>query len=125
MNSTNLPQEPDSIKDSSEEVRNFFDRYYLKEITFPVNQIDATVGYFLKRGFEEQAAKSLSIVLLGQARQDGVNVFQLIDTLKGLTDIQLSAVVTEILNTYREKTSLLGYLKKQPELTIESRNIRV
>lgn len=124
MKPTNLPQDQE-IKDSSQEVRNFFDRFYQKEISFPVNQIDATVGHFLKRGFEEQAAKSLAIVLLGQARQDNVNIFQLIDTLKGLTDIQLSAIVTEILNNYREKTSILGYRKQQSELTIESRNIRV
>jgi hypothetical protein len=126
MKPTNLPQNDNAeFNDSSQEVRNFFDKFYQKEISFPVNQIDATVGYFLKRGFEEQAAKSLTIVLLSQARQDNVNVFQLIDTLKGLTDIQLSAIVTEILNSYREKTSILGYRKQQTELTIESRNIRV
>jgi S-adenosylmethionine:diacylglycerol 3-amino-3-carboxypropyl transferase len=111
--------------DSSEEVRNFFDRYYQKEVTFPVQQIDAVVGYFLKRGFDEISAKSISILLLNQARVDNVNVFQLVDTLKGLTDVQLSAIVTEILNTYREKTSTLGFKKQVEELTTESRNIRV
>jgi S-adenosylmethionine:diacylglycerol 3-amino-3-carboxypropyl transferase len=111
--------------DSSEEVKNFFDRYYQKEVTFPVQQIDAVVGYFLKRGFEEISAKSISILLLNQSRVDNVNVFQLVDTLKGLTDVQLSAVVTEILNTYRERTSTLGFKKQVEELTTESRNIRV
>lgn len=123
MTPNNLPQT--SNTDSSEEVKNFFDRFYQKEITFPVNQIDAVVGYFTKRGFDEQAAKSIGIVLLSQSRADNINVFQLVDTLKGLTDVQLSAVVTEILNTYREKTSTLGYKKQVEELTIESRNIRV
>lgn len=123
MKPNNLPQIANL--DSSEEVRSFFDRYYQKEITFPVDQIDAVVGYFLKRGFEETAAKSISILLLSQSRLDNVNVFQLVDTLKGLTDVQLSAVVTEILNSYRERTSTLGFKKQVEELTIESRNIRV
>lgn len=123
MTPSNLPKIANL--DSSEEVRNFFDRYYQKEISFPVNQIDAVVGYFLKRGFEELAAKSISILLLSQAKVDNVNVFQLVDTLKGLTDVQLSAIVTEILNTYREKTSTLGFKKQVQELTIESRNIKV
>ena len=123
MKPNNIPQLTNL--DSSEEVRAFFDRYYQTEVTFPVNQIDSVLGYFLKRGFEETAAKSITTLLLNQARVDNVNVFQLVDTLKGLTDVQLSAVVTEILNTYRERTSTLGFKKQLEELTIESRNIRV
>lgn len=119
----NLPSSPSN--DSSDEVRNFFDRYYQKEITFPVNQIDAVVGFFLKRGFEEEPAKGIGITLLSQARVDNVNVFQLLDTLKGLTDVQLNSVISEILNAYREKTSILGYKKEVDSSTIDTRNIRV
>jgi hypothetical protein len=119
---SNLP--PTEAIDSSEEVKSFFDKYFRHQITFPSNQIDAVVGFFLKRGFDDQASKSTAIVLLNQARLDGVNVFQLLDTLKGLNDAQLSAVVTEVLNSYREKTSILGYKILTTEETIESRNIR-
>lgn len=110
--------------DSGEEVKDFFDQYFRSQITFPASQIDAVIGYFIKRGFDEDAARSTSIVLLNQAKLDGVNVFQLIDTLKNLTDLQLSAVVTEILNSYRQKTSSLGYTITTIEETAESRNIR-
>lgn len=119
---SNLP--PTEPIDSSEEVKSFFDKYFRSQITFPSNQIDAVVGFFLKRGFDEQSAKSTSIVLLNQSKIDNVNVFKLLDTLKALSDAQLSAVVTEILNTYREKTSILGYKILTTEETIESRNIR-
>lgn len=107
MQATNLP--PVSNTESAEEVRAFFDKYFQHQITFPSNQIDGVLGFFLKRGFQEQAAKSTAIVLLNQARLDGVNVFQLVDTLSGLTDVQLSRVVTEVMNAYREKTSALGF----------------
>jgi hypothetical protein len=123
MNTTlNLP--PSLTSDSSEEVRSFFNRYFQHQITFPSNQIDAVIGYFLKRGFQEQAAKSTAIVLLNQARVDNVSVFKLLDTLKGLTDAQLSQVVTEILNIYRERSSMLGFKIIKNDETTESRNIR-
>ena len=100
-----------------------FQAIFLHQITFPSNQIDAIVGYFLKRGFDEQAARSVSIVLLNQARLENVNPFKLIDTLKGVTDVQLSQVVAEVQNLYREKTSALGYRSTVVEETLESRNI--
>lgn len=109
--------------DSSQEVRSFFDKYFRHQITFPSNQIDAVIGFFLKRGFDEESARSTGIVLLNQARLDNVNVFQLIDTLKTVSDAQLSAVVTEVLNSYRERTSILGYKILTVEETTESRNI--
>lgn len=119
---TNLPTQ--TPIDSSQEVKTFFDKFFRHQITFPSNQIDAVVGYFLKRGFDTDAARSTGIVLLNQARLDNVNVFQLLDSLKGLTDVQLSAVVTQVLNSYREKTSSLGYKILTVEETTESRNIR-
>jgi len=120
--SINLP--PVDATDSSQEVKSFFDKYFRHQITFPSNQIDAVVGFFLKRGFDEEAARSTGIVILNQARLDDVNVFKLLDTLKGLADAQLSSVVTEVLNAYRERTSTLGYKITTVEETTESRNIR-
>jgi hypothetical protein len=119
----NLPKSG-VVNDSSDEVKDFFDQYFKQKLTFPAAQIDAVIGYFLKRGFSEASAKSTSIVLLTQARQDDINVFRLLDTLTGLNDVQLSKVVTEVLNTSREKTSMLGYKILIMEDTLESRNIR-
>ena len=107
------------------EVRDFFDKFFLHQITFPSNQIDAVLGFFLKRGFDEEAARSTGIVLLNQARLDNVGVFELIDTLKGLTDVQLGKVVAEVLNAYREQTSTLGYKVMSIVDTYESRNVVV
>ena len=75
-------------------------------------------------GFDEQAARSTGIILLNQARIDNINPFELIDSLTGLSDVQLSQVVTSVLNTYRDKTSSLGYKLIIVDETLESRNIR-
>lgn len=124
--SSNLPLSPSSATvDSSTSVKQFFDKYYTQKISFPSNQIDAVVGFFLKHGFDQESARSVSIVLLNQARADNVNVFQLVDTLKALTDVQLSQVVAQVLNTYREKVSLLGYRIAPLVDLYESRNILV
>jgi len=123
---SNLPQEQTARGNgNNQEVRALFDKFFLHQITFPSNQIDAVLGFFLKRGFDDEAARSTGIVLLNQARLDNVNVFELIDTLKGLTDVQLAKVVTEVLNSYREQTSTLGYKVMSLAETYESRNILV
>lgn len=111
--------------DSSTEVKQFFDKFFVNQISFPSNQIDAVVGFFLKHDFDVESARSTAIVLLNQARIDNINVFELLDTLKYLTDVQLSQVVAQVLNAYREKISLLGYRIAPISDTYESRNILV
>jgi hypothetical protein len=123
MSSNNLPIITDN--DSGAEVKQFFDKFFVSEVSFPSNQIDAVLGFFLKHGFDQESARSTSIVLLNQARVDNVNVFELVDTLKKLTEIQLSQVVAQVLNAYRENTSLLGYRIASLADNYESRNILV
>ena len=122
MAATNIPAE---TSDSSLNVKQFFDKFFVSEVTFPSNEVDAVVGFFLKHGFDVESSRSTAIVLLNQAKVDNIKVFKLIDTLKALTDVQLSQVVAQILNTYREKTSLLGYRIAPLANEFESRNILV
>ena len=117
----NLPQSTTDNRDTKE----FFNKYFTHKISFPANEIDAVVAFFLANGFDETSASSTSIVLLNQARVDNISVFQLVDSLKKLSDTELSQVVAQILNCYREKTSLLGYRIAPLEDNFESRNILV
>jgi hypothetical protein len=119
----NLPSTTST--DSSSEVRSFFDKFFLHEVSFPAAEIDVTVSFFLKRGFDITASRSVAIVILNQARNDNVNIFKLIDTLKGLTDVQLNQVVAEVLNSYREKTSVMGYRIATVTDTFEYRNVLI
>jgi hypothetical protein len=119
---SNLPLD---TSQNSQEVRTFFDKFFLGQITFPSNQIDAVLGFFIKRGFGEQAARSTGIVLLNQAKLDGINIFEILDNLKSLNDAQLSQVITEVLNYYRVQTSVLGYKVSNNSNTFENRNILV
>ena len=87
--------------------------------------MDAVVGFFEKRGFEKNAAISTTTTLLNQAKIDQVKIFELLDTLKGLDNIQLSTVVTEVLNYNRLNTSTLGFKVTNNDNTLEKRNVVV
>ena len=118
---SNLPitqtQEPKT------ETRRFFDHITKPTLTFATNDVDAMVGYFESRGFSKQSAISTATVLLTQAKIDGINAFTLIDTLKGIDDVKLSSIVTEILNANRSKISSLGYKDTTASNQTEKRNI--
>jgi hypothetical protein len=107
------------------ENKTILDKYFQQEITFPAEQIDVVQGFFLKRGFAIDAARSIAIVLLNQARIDKINVFQLLDKLKEVNENQLSQIITDILNAYRDNSSSLGFKHIDQVNTLENRDILV
>ncbi len=110
--------------DSSDQAKRFFNNYYQQKVAVSGAQLDAAIAFFRGRGFSETAAQSVAGVLIAQAKIDKVNVFKLIDTLKGLTEVQLSAVVREILNRNRIRISTLGERKdNSPNIQYELRNV--
>ena len=110
-------------KKSDEDVRLFFDKYLTKSINFNDNDLNSVVGFFENKGFDKSSAISVSIVMLQQAKLDNIKVFKLLDTLKGYQDIQLSAVVAEVLNYNRKRTSAIGFKKENTDNRLEKRNI--
>jgi len=111
-------------QDSATETKQFFDRYFVDNISYPSNQVDAVVAFFKKRGFDDVASNSVAAILLQQAKVDNVNVFKLLDTLKGLESRQLSAVIAQVLNASRSKISTIGYRNTEKQTPLETRNIR-
>jgi len=122
----NIPPKTEIDKlDSGAKVREFYNTYYTEKFSFPVNQIDAMVGFFERRGFDKSSATATTTILLQQAKLDNVNPFTLLDTLKGLDDLSISAVVAEILNYNREKISTIGFKIEDIVERTEARNIIV
>jgi len=110
-------------KRSDRDVRLFFDKYYTKEISFTDNDLNSVVGYFESKGFDTSSAIAVATVLLKQSKLDGVKVYQIIDTLKKYEDLQLSAIVAEILNYNRKRTSAVGFKRREQTNKAETRNI--
>jgi hypothetical protein len=120
---SNLPLSTTNT-DSASNTKQFFNTYYQSPVTLSADQIDAVVGFFTSRGFDQTAAVSTASVLLTQAKVENVNVFKILDTLKTLSDVQLSSVVREILNYNRLRISILGYKVDRSDVNhYELRNI--
>lgn len=109
----------------SNSVQSFFNLPSVESFSYNSQDVDAVVGYFQKRGFDQTAAINTAGVLLRQAAQDNLPVFELIDTLKGLNDVQLSSLVAQILNINRNKCSVIGYRVTNRQNLFDQRNILV
>lgn len=107
MTKTNLP--PNTNSDSADFTKDFFNSYYTEGISLSASDIDNSVGFFRSRGFDVSASNSIAATLLSQSKIEKVNIFEILDTLKGLNDLQLSRIVSEILNYNRLNTSKLAY----------------
>lgn len=107
---TNLPSQQRS--DSAEVTKRFFETYTERPLEFNAVDVDSTVTFFESRGFSGDAALTVSGVLLKQAKLDNMPIFQILDSLKDFSGLQLSTLVAEILNNDRTPTSSLGF--KQP-----------
>ena len=86
-----------------------FNTYQTAPVELSSTVLAAMKGYFTNRDFGEVAAESIAITIMTQAKQDGYNPMQILDTLKGLSNVELSGLVSEILNYNRFKSSSLGY----------------
>jgi hypothetical protein len=118
---TNLPSV--TIEDSAASTKLFFDLYGREPLQFNVNDAEATIGFFTNRGFDADAAIITASTLLKQAKLDNVPIFQLLDTLSGLTGVELNFLIAEILNNNRPSTSTLGFRNQTLVKTNQIRNI--
>lgn len=110
-------------KRSDRDVQLFFDTYFTKPVNFNDNELTAVKAFFESRGFEESSAIAVSVPILNQAKADNVKVFELLDSLKNINDLQLSSIVAEILNYNRRRTSVIGFKRERDISKFESRNI--
>lgn len=104
---TSLPAR--KIEDSAAATRLFFDSYGTVPKEYNAVEVDAAVGFFTSKGFSKTSATSTAIVLLEQSKIESIPIFQILDSLKRLSGIELSQLVGEILNNSRDATSTLGF----------------
>lgn len=118
---TNLP--PPVVEDSAQETKLFFDAYGQFPLQFPASDVEAAIGFFQAKGFDRDAAEVTAMVVLKQAKIEGMPVFKLLDTLSGMEGLQLSALVGEILNNNRPSSSSLGFRVASASKQSQIRNI--
>lgn len=102
----NIPQER-AVSNSDLTVK-VFDQYFQALIDINHNELVAMTGFFETRGFSKESAESTAITIIKQAKKDNYSSMQIMDTLGGLSNVEISGLVAEILNYNRFKTSSLG-----------------
>jgi len=118
----NIPQ-PQAINSDTATLK-AFDNFYNQPLEIKAGTYDAMKSFFTAKGFDTVAAESVSITILRQAKIDKINPLEILDTLKGLNNLEISALVAEIINYNRFKTSFLGYTRNIVNNTEISRNVR-
>jgi len=108
---------PSKTLKSEQKVVQFFDTYFQKRVEFAASEYDALIGFFRSRDFSVVSARTISQVLLTQAKAENIKIFTVIDTLGKLDFPNLNQVVTKVLNASRDQTSQLGY-KTAPNLSL-------
>ena len=104
---TNLPSR--DIEDSAAGTKLYFGSYGEAALEFNANDVTYTQSFFESKGFDKDAAITVSMTLLRQAKIDSTPVGQILDSMQSFTGAQLSQIVSEILNNNRVPTSILGY----------------
>ena len=118
---SNLPQK---LRDNLQKTADtLVDTNYKERFEFAQNDLDATVGFFVKRGFARQPAEDTAYIILQQAKIDSVPVGQILDQLTYNNPAQLSELVSTILNANRYRSSRLGVRNTRTVKDTVSRNI--
>ena len=118
---TNLPpKEKDNLDKTIDKLTK---TQYQEEYQFNVGEYDATVAFFVKRGFQRTAAESTAYVILSQAKIDSVRPQEILDRLTYASEAQLSELITIVLNANRYKSSRLGVRQTLTTKETVSRNI--
>jgi hypothetical protein len=98
-------------------------QYWPSPIELNNSELMAMTAFFQKRGFSTDAAESTAVIIMQQAYKDRINAMKILDTLSGLNSAELSALVGEILNYNRLKTSSLGISQQTIPSDFITRNI--
>jgi restriction endonuclease Mrr len=118
---SNLPQK---LKDNLQKTADrLVDENYKNKFEFNVNDYDAAVGFFVKRGFARQPAEDTAYIILQQAKIDNVPVGELLDQITYADPAKLSELITTVLNANRYKSSRLGVRNTRSVKDTVSRNI--
>ena len=120
---TNLPYEDAKIT-ADEKQRKFFDSYYTKDASVDPAQFDIVRGFLVGKKYDETAIDNLTISLLEVAKEQQLNPIDMIQQLDDIDDrLKLNTLLCILLNTTRNRTSILGYTQAKIVSTNISRTI--
>ena len=118
---TNLP--PKEKDDLQKTIDSLTTNNYETDYQFNSAEYDATIAYFVNRGFKRASAESIAYIIMAQAKIDNISSREILDKLANLDNAKLSEIITIILNANRYKSSRLGVRQTLTTTETVSRNI--
>jgi hypothetical protein len=121
-NKTNLPIFDETFAEftQDEKQKQFFSNYYTQVDSVDPAHFDIVRGFLVGKNFDASTVDNLVISLLEVAKEQDLSIPDLIAQLDGLQDtLQLNTLLSLLLNTTRNRTSVLGF----EQTTLVSNNI--
>ena len=85
-----------------------FDEFYRYEANVPADQYDIVYSYFLREMNDKSVAANFTSSLFQVAANTNIYALTLLDSLKGLTGLDLTLNMAYYLNEIRSRATLLG-----------------
>ena len=85
-----------------------FDNFYKFEITVDANLYDVVLSYFRSVFDDDTAAKNFALNLFRISENTGTPVMEILESIRGQSQIELSSTFAYYLNNLRSNSTLLG-----------------
>jgi hypothetical protein len=85
-----------------------FDEFYRYEANVPADQYDIVLSWFRRQMNDDRVAGNFAVSLFQVAENTGINALTLLDSMKGLTGLDLTLNMAYYLNEIRSRATLLG-----------------
>lgn len=101
-----------------------FDQFYEYETTVQAEQYDAVNSYFKSIYGDNVAAGNFTVTLFRVAEESGVAVMDLLQSLQGKSEPELTITLAYYLNSLRSPSTLLGINSPVTPNFYVARNVR-
>lgn len=125
---TNLPIHDSKYSELSvdDKQRQFFSNYYTQVDSVDPALFDLVRGFLVGKNFDESTVDNLAISLLEVAKEQDLSIPDLIQQLEGVENtLKLNTLLSILLNTTRNRTSILGFQQTESIVKNISRTILV
>lgn len=102
-----MPKILDTTTELDRTIR-IFDSFYSIDLVVGAGEYDIVHSYFISVCATRNIADNFTAVLFRVAKETGVNVLELLQTIQGKTKLQMNQTISYYLNSFKSKTSMYG-----------------
>jgi hypothetical protein len=100
-----------------------FDSFYAFDLKVNAPDFDIIYGYFRSVCATQNIAGNFTAVFFRIAQETDIPALELLNAIKGTTNLQMNQVISYYLNSFKSKTSLYGIAVTPPPNQFVARNI--